>query len=694
MSWKSTGRHFAIPCTIDGGLLCVNSDQDTGVECGDFEVRLKCAITYTAADPPAPVYHWDFSTQSTPYGYCSIPGKSFDVYPNNGGIFGHITSGNIDMTQIQGSYPGSSSPCIWPFTSDGTMSVDFGDLAGSCLSNPSCCQNGFTVSVWLMVLSTGADEGFILSTGAHDFEASYGVSLSVAGAVSSLSPTVIVQISIDTGLLETHHTVSRDEWVLLIISLNSGTLTSRNNTDVVTDLVPLIRDSAMVYPERYTRLRLGSISGPAFAIGDLKVFMPMLSNDQMGTLQTSYDATHVPDCRNYHTPDEIYTNDPATYSHHYEWPSIPDGVTYFTFKVRATQDALLSLSPTDSDVAGMYQIVLGGWGNSQSQIRLCKECYGAMTPVSTPSLLNPYEYREFYVSFAGIHIQVGVIGQEPFMSLEHNTPYDVKYVGIVTGYGDGADWTFCGYGGCNIVSSCYAISSSSDIGISPGDFIPNDLTQTTCKDLCAFLGFIYSVVAGSTCYCRYTSLPTQWITDPSMCATPCPGDSGENCGDANYVIQSTSCSTESDFELGEVYQSAEVGQTVAIPIEAEGKSVLIAVDYGDGTPIQSPSAQQIRPHVFTIPGKYVVSASSSTYSNFYGKAVAMTAVSGVGDVVLDCPEELYMWDRELECQLHVFSGSDLELDILLDDNIVMSLPIGCKLGDNSLARRFPSPKAP
>ena len=63
------------------------------------------------------------------------------------------------------------------------------------------------------------------------------------------------------------------------------------------------------------------------------------------------------ECKNYYTPDEKNDPDPDSYQHHYYWPPIPDGVTYFTFKVRAKCEVTLALSSAAYDTPqDMYQI--------------------------------------------------------------------------------------------------------------------------------------------------------------------------------------------------------------------------------------------------------------------------------------------------------------------------------------------------
>jgi hypothetical protein len=44
------------------------------------------------------------------------------------------------------------------------------------------------------------------------------------------------------------------------------------------------------------------------------------------------------------------------YQYQYVWPQIPTGVTSFTFRVKASNDAFIGLSPTNADANDMYEI--------------------------------------------------------------------------------------------------------------------------------------------------------------------------------------------------------------------------------------------------------------------------------------------------------------------------------------------------
>ncbi|XP_072040493.1 uncharacterized protein [Amphiura filiformis] len=147
------------------------------------------------------------------------------------------------------------------------------------------------------------------------------------------------------------------------------------------------------------------------------------------------DWNFEPDCQTTATPDAN--------SYQYVWPAIPVGATGFSFSVRATNNVHITLSPIHGDAQSMYEIVIGGWGNQNSAIGLCKGCE-VQTYIHTPGILSATEYREFRVSFDNDLVEVSRVGEAPFMSFKNRNTIDVKYVGILTGFGSDGSWNFCG----------------------------------------------------------------------------------------------------------------------------------------------------------------------------------------------------------------------------------------------------------
>ena len=190
----------------------------------------------------------------------------------------------------------------------------------------------------------------------------------------------------------------------------------------------------------------------------------------------------------------IVTQTPDEYQYQYVWPKIQTGVTSFTFKVRASNDAHVALSSTNADTEQMYEIgktktfnilghfplstitfnnrptedqyndslrgllktsnesviivfdsVIGGWSNDKSAIRLCKQCPNEVIE-STPDILSDTEYHEFRISFGNDFVEVSRVGGQPFMSFRNQTSFDVSYAGIATWYESEGHWEFCGLG--------------------------------------------------------------------------------------------------------------------------------------------------------------------------------------------------------------------------------------------------------
>ena len=76
-------------------------------------------------------------------------------------------------------------------------------------------------------------------------------------------------------------------------------------------------------------------------------------------------------------------------------------------------------------------LVLGGWYNQKSAVF----CYDDQTVVSTPDLIRADESREFYVSFPGENrLEVGRVGELPFVSHQMDCTVDVKHIGITSGH--------------------------------------------------------------------------------------------------------------------------------------------------------------------------------------------------------------------------------------------------------------------
>jgi len=97
---------------------------------------------------------------------------------------------------------------------------------------------------------------------------------------------------------------------------------------------------------------------------------------------------------------------PAVYDYQYLPEVAVSKKSQVTFRVRAGADAHVALSTMYGDTdRKTYELVLGGWNNSRSAVR-----YGGRGPVvaqvDTPSLLDPDNFRPFWISWDSDVIQV------------------------------------------------------------------------------------------------------------------------------------------------------------------------------------------------------------------------------------------------------------------------------------------------
>ena len=92
----------------------------------------------------------------------------------------------------------------------------------------------------------------------------------------------------------------------------------------------------------------------------------------------------------------------------------------------------------------MYEIVIGGWGNSQSVIR--RGSQGSTKDLkSTKDILKSTEDRPFWADAKDGFVRLGtgnIIGSNIVLEWKDNLPLDVNYVGFMTGWGSTGVWKF------------------------------------------------------------------------------------------------------------------------------------------------------------------------------------------------------------------------------------------------------------
>lgn len=93
-----------------------------------------------------------------------------------------------------------------------------------------------------------------------------------------------------------------------------------------------------------------------------------------------------------------------------EYTFFPNSSGLVQFRVRAPNDAHIALSPAASEATPMYEVFIGGWGNSKSCIRK-NRTKPDVAEASTPGYLNPDEYRGFWIRWENGNIQAGREGE-------------------------------------------------------------------------------------------------------------------------------------------------------------------------------------------------------------------------------------------------------------------------------------------
>ncbi|XP_006818919.1 C3 and PZP-like alpha-2-macroglobulin domain-containing protein 8 [Saccoglossus kowalevskii] len=132
--------------------------------------------------------------------------------------------------------------------------------------------------------------------------------------------------------------------------------------------------------------------------------------------------------------EKVHISTPANYE--YQYFRIPEFSEFFTFSTKAKNDVHIALSSLSMDMNDMYEIVLGGWLNTQSWIARSKQ---GDHEVAVPSveILSSDEFRSFWISWRNGTIQVGYgtapIVESVFLKYYNDVPVVANYIGFSTG---------------------------------------------------------------------------------------------------------------------------------------------------------------------------------------------------------------------------------------------------------------------
>ena len=123
---------------------------------------------------------------------------------------------------------------------------------------------------------------------------------------------------------------------------------------------------------------------------------------------------------------------------------VATGRTYLTFRARASNDVNIAFTSDNSVTSGTaYDIVIGGWKNTRSTLRL--GIGGSECVHTNHNPLSQTFFDEFWVSWTGSYVRVGTgtsVGSSYFLSCYQRSMYSVNFIWIRTGWGSSGEWRF------------------------------------------------------------------------------------------------------------------------------------------------------------------------------------------------------------------------------------------------------------
>jgi hypothetical protein len=119
---------------------------------------------------------------------------------------------------------------------------------------------------------------------------------------------------------------------------------------------------------------------------------------------------------------------------------------YRTFEVYCNNDAHILLSEKPNGEGHAYELVLGGWGNTQSALRKARQGENIYTVAG--AVCNPEEYVVMTVSISNGNVIRVSWGEDPNSNVwfthtdEDNPHWKINFMMVMTGWGSTGLWKF------------------------------------------------------------------------------------------------------------------------------------------------------------------------------------------------------------------------------------------------------------
>ncbi|GLG97808.1 Farnesoic acid O-methyltransferase [Gryllus bimaculatus] len=164
---------------------------------------------------------------------------------------------------------------------------------------------------------------------------------------------------------------------------------------------------------------------------------------------------------------ELETPDKLEYQFH------PVTSGSLNFKIKAPNDAHVALTAGPEEADPMYEVFIGGWGNTKSVIRRDRT-KPDKAEAETPDILSGDEFRGFWLRWNGGLIEVGKEGEAaPFLSWQDPEPAPVGHYGVCTGWGASGAWVLdAGAPGFSVPSAPPAGSTPTWVDARAGEVPP------------------------------------------------------------------------------------------------------------------------------------------------------------------------------------------------------------------------------